>query len=252
MIFQQQIKLSISGSAKSLGDISIDENTIKVAAGYAGSYHVLEMGQHYIEYSNAGTAFPIFSLIPTFPPANIFQQLTRKSRAAGITGNIGEIISAIVANRTLGFETENIAHLVVKDKKKTPDYLLYKTDEFCDLLVNRGIANTTECGAFPEWWLMESKAVTSGSISSSLKDAFRQIALFWYRMLGTYEEGIGFGTIIGTVLQQGIINIVILIPKNQDNLISFLSNFEDEAKYREQLDDKDDKLESTFEFLKNE
>lgn len=235
MRFQQTAKLAFSSDIELPNDLYINENHIDVTTDYAGSYHIFEMGRHYVEYCNDDTTFPSFSVLPSFPPSTIFQQLNKKTRAGGVTGNIGEIVSGIVAKRTLGFKTKDIAHLKVLGNSRTPDYLLCKTQAFCNFLKSVGIATQAQCNQFPRFWLMESKAKTSGSINSNIKDAFRQIATCWFRMIGTYEKGIGYGIAIGTTLHRSSVTIHIFIPKNQNGFVTFLKSFPDKETFSKEL-----------------
>ncbi|MDQ3903405.1 MAG: hypothetical protein M3247_07175, partial [Thermoproteota archaeon] len=138
----------------------------------------MEMGRHYSEYVRYKGEFPAFRHVFGFPRSHYREQLDTKSRASNVTGNIGEIIAGIVAQRTLRFSSRNIAHLKTKSNAKTPDYLLRRSTRFKLLLeeINPPLFG----GRLPEWWPMESKARGGGSLVTSVKQALKQLAVYWY------------------------------------------------------------------------
>lgn len=225
--------------------ININENTLETSKDYVGSYHVLEMGQHYLEYRKPENLFTeLGKTFKDFPATDLFRKLENKTRASVITGNIGEMIAGIVASRTLKFPTDGIGHLIVS-KGRTPDYLLKNNKDFEKFLIDTKLANNYEVKKFPEWWLMESKA-SSISRTVSLTDAYHQLLNFWYRMQDEYPEGLGYGIAVGTSIYKKTIDIRIYIPQDQKALIVY---FKELKKILELFPDKKDrntKLSSTY------
>jgi hypothetical protein len=201
MLFRQELYVGFSyygsGSrtrmpAHRFKNIDVRARHIDAAGSFAGSYHVIEMGRQYSDYVRYAHHFPNFPAIPGFPTTHQVDQLDVKTRAADITGNIGETLAGIVAHRTLGFDAGRIAHLKVDGR--TPDYLLHRTPGFSRIL--RRYIPALKGRGLPRWWAMESKARSKGFSSTEIKEALRQLVAYWYQIQPIYPQGVGYGIII--------------------------------------------------------
>src|SRR5262245_25043820 len=95
------VQLGLHGPQQFVGLIQLNAGSIGGSAAWAGSYHILEMARHYDEYVVTGM-LPSLPVIPGFPVTHPYRRLASKIRAAGVTGNIGESVAAIVARRRFG------------------------------------------------------------------------------------------------------------------------------------------------------
>jgi hypothetical protein len=219
--------------------LCIESLQVDATAGYAGSCHVLEMGRHYSEYVRYRGRFPSIRSVPGFPTGNYLRQLDTKSRASNITGNIGEVISGIVARRTLKIDPGGIAHLKTNTFSKTPDYLLSPTTDFEQMLaeIEPALATVT----LPDWWPLESKARASGKWSDVVMEALRQLAAYWYHHRHTAPQSVGYGIVVATEFERPRrIRVFIFAPSNQAALVAYLSTFVEYEHYRDDFDDHPD------------
>lgn len=208
-------------------DMALDSVRVNSISRLAGSYHVLEMGRHFDDYTG-GAALP--QLVPqkyfqNLQSSQVYAPLDRKLRAAGVTANIGEALGALVARKIMNRKLREVAHLTTKGKyrnRKAPDYLIQLGKTLPAAL--QIDAELTAINAGPGWWPAESKARNRPS-RRSLKDALAQIIAYWWSLLnGPAEKEIGYGVIFhylyaGTFPQ---IDIHILAPANQARLLAYL------------------------------
>lgn len=199
-----------------------------IAGDFAGSYHVLEMGQQYAAYVRYCDQPPLFHFpiaIPSWSPA---QRLIRRTRAADVTGNIGEIVAGLVAVRTFGARASEIAHLEARHQERTPDYLLVDSggvQGFVSSLV--GVDPTS----LPLDWPLESKAWSHGGMDrDAIRDALRQLAAFWLDTRHGFPEGVGHGLIVGLALgRPRTVNVFVLVPRDRAALLAWFDDVESTA-----------------------
>ena len=228
-------------------NLRIRSSRIDTASGYAGSCHVLEMGQHYSEYVRYKGQFPVFPHVLGFPPRPYLEPLDTKSRASNITGNIGEIIAGIVAQRTLRFSSRGIAHLKAKSNTQTPDYLLKRTVGFASLLSE--IEPSLSAGDLPNWWPMESKARGNGGLIAGVKEALRQLAAYWYHIRNSEPQDVGYGIVVGADFRRPRrVCIHVFIPSRQLSLLTHLRSF---GSYEDYHKDVHSNLHATGRHLRN-
>jgi hypothetical protein len=186
-----------------------NSSAIDLASGYAGSYHVLELGLHFNAYTTPGSAPPYISAawFPNWSPAS---QLLERNRAADITGNIGEVIAGCIAHRVCGVQSSAIAHLR-GPQKRTPDYLLAGNPDLNAYMSGiSGIPATR----LPVYWPMESKARLKSTSRSVSEEALRQLVSYWIGIKDDYPEGVGYGMIVSTELEPARITMSLLLPRN--------------------------------------
>ncbi len=122
--FAVYLRTGLNGVEVPLGNLELTNSGISNISELAGSYHILEMGQHFFEYSVSPGPFPPFprSLIPSTYP---FLALANKQRAAGVTGNIGEGIGGVVARHVFGMPPGTFPHIKLKGRgrRQTPDFM---------------------------------------------------------------------------------------------------------------------------------
>src|SRR5262245_22847929 len=95
-------------------------------ASSAGSYRILEMGQHFSDYVLKAGLFPPFPHCVGLPHAYPYQALANKLRAAGVTGNIGEGVAGVIADAVIGLPLGHYVHVNLKPGvglRKTPDFM---------------------------------------------------------------------------------------------------------------------------------
>ena len=162
-----QVRLGLSGPVASIGRIRLDPNAVRAGAGQYGSYYVLEMGRHYEQYVVTGY-LPSLPMVHGITTAHPFVQATKKTRAASVTGNIGEVIAALTVRRKLTTVVRHIRHINTSRKYRTPDYLMrfdpMLPSEFA-LVLPAGII-----AAFPDWPVeSKGKQDCGGNGSSDIK-----------------------------------------------------------------------------------
>jgi hypothetical protein len=206
--------------------LSVSSIDIETAGEYAGSSHILEMGRHYEEYVRSHWGAPDFLPITGFPPGLPLRPLEMKARSAGVSGNIGETLAGIVASRVLGCPASEIAHLVVRSKQKTPDFLIHSSSGFQSFL--EPIMPSSSTLTMPPWWLMESKTRSATINNDAVREGLRQLASVWYEMRVDEPEVVGFGVVVGSGLQKTRrIRIHFFLPQSdshQQALISYLNS----------------------------
>lgn len=110
MLFDQELFIGYKPSSTSLLPIFIDSKQVALIGNYAGSYHIAEMGNQFVEYLQHDSSFPILWGLPTFPSWAPYNRLNRKTRASVVTGNIGESIAGQIAVGTLTASQRLIGH----------------------------------------------------------------------------------------------------------------------------------------------
>lgn len=197
MNVELRIQLGLFGKSVKLNPIKLDIVTINSTSSWAGSYHILSMGQHYDDYiitDMLGT-LPQLAGLPTSHP---YRRLTGKIRAGGVTGNIGEVVAAIFARQHLKIGIDGIAHIKPHrpfKKSKSPDYALKIGDIFPSVfskIVPSGVGVTT-----PAWWPAESKARNSMTAAANgREEALRQLFGYWSLLAVSQPSTVGFGMIV--------------------------------------------------------
>jgi hypothetical protein len=208
-------------------DLPISAADIETAGDYAGSTHILEMGRHFDDYTRDDWEAPTFPAINGLPTSPGMQQLKMKARSPGVTGNIGEGLAGIVARQTLACDVKDIAHLVVKSKQKTPDFLIRHTNGIRSLLMSAmpGLAGRY----LPAWWPLESKIRSDGLNNGAVNEGLRQLGSLWCRMKEASLLDVGYGIVVCAGLQSPReIRIHFFLPENdtkRQDLIDHLSSF---------------------------
>lgn len=223
MDFLQEIYLGMAPATgvAPLKPLSLSRYEVEAAAGYAGSCHVLEMGRHYDEYVRYRGSFPPFPRVAGFPTAHYQEQLDTKSRAQNVTGNIGEIVAAVVARRTLKIDLSGIAHLKTSNAAQTPDYLLRRSPEFDTILSKLDPAMVP--AGLPLWWPAESKATSGADVDGCVRAALRQLASYWYRARNDEPGVVGFGIVLATSFAPPRRSrVYVFAPKDRANLLAHL------------------------------
>lgn len=218
------IQLGLAGVIHVLPPIWLDAAGVGSAASWSGSYHVLQMGNHYDDYVVTGR---IIALPPIagIPPAHPYGRLTGKIRAAGVTGNIGECGAALFARRYLGAAIGDIAHTRPRQPfrhRRAPDYMMrlgaLMPAQFGPIIPNRFTLT------WPNWWPAESKARSSdGAIRKGRRDALRQLVTYWSLIAFTQPTAVGFGLIVTlTYRPPREMRASLFLPCNQPALIAAL------------------------------
>jgi hypothetical protein len=195
-------RLALAPTIEPISSVAID-----VAGSYAGSYHVLELGQHFDAYTDPHTPRAFYSVpqLPNWVPAD---PLLERNRAADITGNIGEIIAGLLAKRLFGVPPHHIVHLRAR-KKLTPDYLLHDVPQ-----LQAYVAQISQIPAarLPEHWPVESKAGIDSLGRYESEKALRQLIAYWIDISRRYPKGVGYGVIVTTELTAARITVSIIMP----------------------------------------
>jgi hypothetical protein len=242
MNFKQELYIGFSKISTSLPDIFIDHKQVDLIGSYAGSYHIAEMGNQFREYLQHDNYFPQLLGLPTFPLWSPYKRLDRKVRAPVITGNIGESIAGTIATSTLGISAGDIGHLKVLSKTRTPDFLLYQLAVAGNVFSTNSIIASS---ALPDWLPMEAKATTNRFSKFVIRDALKQIATYWYKILTGYEQGVGYGVVLATKLHPPEIRIYLFLPigsKEQKKLTAYLRRFRTYNNYKRTVESRLDKI----------
>src|SRR6266849_5519652 len=105
-----RVQLGLGGRQQPAGTVRLGAESVGGAATWAGSYHILYMDRHYDDYVVTPRLL-MFPMIAGFPRVHPYQRLIGKIRAAGVTGNIGESVAALVLRRRLGLALTDMAPL---------------------------------------------------------------------------------------------------------------------------------------------
>jgi hypothetical protein len=191
------VQLGLRGATTPIGPTWLDAASMGAASAWAGSYHVLAMGRHYDDYVVTGRILRL-PPIPGIPVAHPYERLSGKIRAAGVTGNIGEAVAALVARRFLYAPIADIAHVRPRRpfrRRKAPDYLMRLGP-----LLPGVFAPVLPPGAtfsWPDWWPVESKArTTENGCADARREALAQLTAYWSILVSSRPDLIGFGIIV--------------------------------------------------------
>ena len=218
------VQLGLTGTNHWLAPLYLDSNSVGMASAWSGSYHVLNMDAHYDDYVVTDTLLAL-PIIAGIPPAHPYRQLTAKIRAAGVTGNIGECVAAIFANRCLNAAVADIAHTRARrayKQRKAPDYLMrlgaLMPSIFAPIVPNNFVLQ------WPVWWPVESKARNTVSASRSARiAALRQLTTYWSLLVNSQPAVVGFGIVVTLNYQQPReVRATLFLPRNQDALVQRL------------------------------
>lgn len=210
--FQFRTRFPVSGASQ----VTLDGTDVGNVSSFAGSCHIRDMENHFVDYILSPNNIPRLPGVPGFPTGVPFAWLATKERGTSVTGNIGEAVAAIVAQQVFRLKVTDIAHLKVKGGK-TPDYIMR-------------FANTiqSQLGQYypqvtvppPDWWPVESKAANCDSQrEAAIKRAFRQLAAYWQKV----PDSAGFGVVVGyqyltTSRQSQDVLGCLFVPKNQPDV----------------------------------
>lgn len=220
-----KVQLGFWGASGVLAPIWLDAASVGSAASWSGSYHVLSMGRHFDAYAVTNWLANL-PPVPGFPLAHPYERLAGKIRAAGVTGNIGESIAALIARRYFGVAISDIAHVKPRQpfrKRKAPDYLMRLGARMPGPFapVTAGLA----IPGWPTWMPVESKArSTDTGVRQGRKDALDQLSAYWALIAATRPAEVGFGMAV-TFNYQAPREILatLFVPRHQPNLITHLT-----------------------------
>lgn len=215
-----RIQFGIRGQSQSLSPLWLDVGSVGATSSWAGSCHILAMGRHYDDYVITGQTISL--PIHGFPEAHPYARLASKIRAAGVTGNIGEAIAAIVAQRVLHGSVGDVAHISshgVGGSSKSPDYLMRLGDLVpgpFNAVIPSGVVV-----AGPTWWPVESKArKTTSALASAQKKALRQLVAYWFRRAVSEPSAVGYGMIVVFVYEPPReVRVSLILPSKQNDLV---------------------------------
>lgn len=228
MIFDLSVRLGLGDATTKLPAISISQNDIDNVGEYAGAYHVLEMGEHYRDYVERND-MPAFPPIKGFPSSIYYEPLHNKQRAQGVTGNIGEAVAGIIARHVLAIPSSGIAHIRLQKpfrRRQCPDFMVRLNGQFpATIGAIRPLPTYTR---FPDWWPLESKARVDGNAcDDAARDAFRQLAAYWYSISGgpaAQDVGFGFAVTCAYERNRGIC-LRVFVPTNVPALLTVLRGY---------------------------
>jgi len=186
-------RLGLRGTKSPIASVYLDAKTVGNEADLLGAYHILSMDQQYDAY--VVTHFlPQLPPILNFPVAHPYLAVSQKIRAAGVTGNIGEAIAALIARRVIQLNIADIAHIQpASGKKKSPDYMMYAGPKLPGPLWKIWPAAIS---TWPDWWPVESKARdTKWSVAAAVKSGFKQLAAYWHAVSFPDPDAVGFGAV---------------------------------------------------------
>ena len=224
MNVQLRVQLGLSGSRRLLSPMWLDTGSIGATSSWAGSYHILSMGRHYDDYVITSRTISL-PPIPGIPAAHPYERLAGKSRAAGVTGNIGEAVAALFARRNLGTGVGDVAHVRPRKpfrRRKAPDYLM----RLGGLMPGPfGVVSPNSSSlSWPTWWPVESKArSTEAGSRAGKRDALRQLVAYWALLANSQPHVVGYGIILAFTYQpprEVCANLI--LPENQPLLIQSL------------------------------
>lgn len=220
------VQEGLRGARVPLGPTLLDPVAIGSVATWAGSYHVLAMGRHYDDYVMTSRVL-MLPYIAGFPRAHPYEKLTGKIRDAGVTGNIGEAIAAIIARRFAGAAIADIAHIQARTpfrRRRAPDYLMRLGPVMPGAL--GAVIPPLARVPVPEWWPVESKArTTPRGCSLARTDALDQLATYWSILAGTQPQVVGFGMIVTFAYKSPReVCVSVILPSNQNRLVREFRN----------------------------
>ncbi len=206
--------------------IELDSPSVGDTSRWAGSYHVLEMADHYDDYV-ISNRIPSLRRVPGFDIAHAYCRLTNRLRDPGVTGNIGEAIAALFAVRCLGASPRDIAHLRPRKAyrgTKSPDYIMRIGSSLSAKLPTHFPSRTFP--SLPGDWPVESKARNNAVAAKQAREAaFRQLCFYWSKCR---SSSVGFGAIVCLTYETPReLRANFFVPKDLPGLISALEHLED-------------------------
>lgn len=198
MVFDIVLRSGLYGSSTKVGVISIGKANVDVTASFAGSLHILEMGDHFDDYLVTGH-FPALMSGPVTAPKP-FGRLIWKHPSMDVMGNFGEAIFASVYTRHYGAANSEIVHIHQPVgsgfRFRCPDFLVAPVSIFAQDVSNFGSTIPTTLDFIPA----ECKATLSNSNERAYtKNAAEQLAAFWKQSLGmnpSYPVGYGIASVM--------------------------------------------------------
>lgn len=232
MWFDQELYIGFHKSPILLSPVFIDPKQVDLIGNYAGSYHIADMGNQFVEYLQHDSHFPSLWGLPTFPVWCPYKRLDRKTRASVVTGNIGESIAGQIAVGTLTNSQRLIGHFKVLPNTRTPDFFIYRPAVSGTVFSIDPVLSTFQ---IPDWLPMEAKATTNTFKKGIVLEALKQLANYWYQIRGGYSQGVGYGIVVVTKLRPPVIRIYVFLPENdteQKKLITYLRRFKKDKNYK--------------------
>ncbi|MCC6650371.1 MAG: hypothetical protein IT348_04390 [Candidatus Eisenbacteria bacterium] len=177
--------------------------------------------------------------IPGFPPQHPYIQLASKTRAAGVTGNIGEAVAGIVMARLLTSGPVDIAHI-----RPVQPFRARKSPDFMARLDFARVSVTV--GSAPTWWPVESKArSTANAVDQAIRESIRQHAAYWYTIQNAAPGALGYGCTVAFQYQvPQRIDVVVFQPGDPARLATKLSSAKSYRDYVKEVLEDGDTLES--------
>jgi hypothetical protein len=220
-------RVGVKGTARQLGRIRLNEAVIGMSAGHCGSYHILAMDKHYLEYVITGS-FPSLPSCVGLTPTHPFVALANKQRAAGVTGNIGEAVTGVVARRVLDLKVGEFVHVKPKQgfgRRKSPDYLFRVGPKLPGPFAKLWPPPLSV--PLPTWWPVESKARNSPKAADDAVEAaaLAQLASFWHTIQNGFPQDVGFGMAVSLAYETSSrVMITLFLPRNQSKLLTHLAS----------------------------
>jgi hypothetical protein len=218
-----QLSIGLNGTPIQLSILRILGSQIDSTANYAGSNHILRMGSHFNTYiARSPPTLPVHAWIPSGHP---YKFLDSKLRAGGVTGNIGEMMTALIATRELGLHSSRIGHIQPRTGRyKSPDYMLELNSVLPQRIMQR--LPQTRRLTLPNLWPVESKAREySSGAASAAKAALRQLVVYWWQIRNRCPQNIGYGMINTFAYLQlnHPLTLIILLPHPRHRIRSILN-----------------------------
>lgn len=218
------VRFGFNGPEHRVGQIRVNDRVIGLEAGFCGSYHILEMRQHYRQYiaTNTLLAFPPCVGLPLAHP---YVELGHKVRATGVFGNIGETVTGLVGRRIFGGSRNEIIHIRPKRKLRSPDFMMRIGPQPRALL--QPIWPVQPAPPVPAWWPVEAKARASlNAVQTAIEsEAFLQLAAFWHATHVAYPNDVGYGIAVGFAYEVNVrVEIVIFTPLNSQGLLAHMQS----------------------------
>ncbi len=189
------------GRPKRIGRIDLEDSPFEKITSFSGSYHVLEVSEHFRAYH---TATPLLvSSTSEHPELTRCERLTHKLQSGEIRGNAGEAMASLFFYEYLRLNACDIIHLTRRQKTetvKTPDYLVRLGSHANARVLSHFWSPIGWYLPPQEWWPVEVKT-RSTKPQKAYNDALTQLASFW-----RYESKVGllFGHgLVLTFLDQG-------------------------------------------------
>jgi hypothetical protein len=188
------VQLGLRGRSTAAGTLDLTSGEVHSAASWSGSYHILEMGQHFQDYVIDDNMDPLPAGI-RLAPSHPYEVLVGKTRSGGVTGNIGECVAALFARNRLGAELNDIAHVRPRHAfrvRKAPDYMMrlsaHMPGPFAPILPDKK-------WTWPDLWPVESKARTDvGNARSAQNQGLVQLGAYWSLLAHPDLQGYGIVT----------------------------------------------------------